>query len=162
LIEHAEGDLASLERFRVEAHLSACPSCAAEFAVLREALGRARAVPVPEPGPEFWRGFEGTLRRRLAVEPPPRRPWRQRLYDQVVASLRPAPALATATALGLMLAFGLVRMHRAPDRLGVDPIVVSEEIGLGQNLDILEHFEILQDLDVLERLPALRPHGLRS
>ena len=162
LIEHAEGELNPLERPRVEAHLSACPACAAEFALLREALGRARAVPVPEPTPDFWRGFESTLRRRLAIEPPPRRPWWQRLREQVAAGLRPAPALVTATALGLMLALGLVRMHRAPDRLAVDPIVLNEEIGLGQNLDVLEHFEILEDLDVLERLPVLLPPGFRS
>lgn len=159
LLAHHEGDLAAEERRQVEAHLATCANCTREAGLIREALGRVQALPVPEPAAGFWEDFEATVRRRIAAEPPPRpAPW-ARVAAWLGRSLRQRriPALAAATALGLLLAIGLVRTHRAPrDLPPVEALMVSEDLAIGQNLEVLQNLDVLEEVEVLERLDLLR------
>jgi hypothetical protein len=71
--------------------------------------------------------------------------------------LRPVPVLATATALGLLLAVGLIRTHRAPpDVPPPEALVIGEDLAIGQNLELLESLDLLEEIEVLERLDLLR------
>ncbi|MBI2561038.1 MAG: zf-HC2 domain-containing protein [candidate division NC10 bacterium] len=72
LLAHHEGELATEERLQVEAHLATCVDCTREAGLIREALGRVQALPVPEPPAGFWGDFEAAVRRRIAAVPPPR------------------------------------------------------------------------------------------
>lgn len=162
LLAHHEGELATEERLQVEAHLATCVDCTREAGLIREALGRVQALPVPEPPAGFWGDFEAAVRRRIAAVPPPRpAAWaRVAAWLGRVPGLRPIPALAAATVLGLLLVIGLVRTHRAPrDLPPVEALMISEDLAIGQNLEVLENLDLLEDVEVLERLDLLRHLG---
>lgn len=159
LLSHHEGELEAEERGRVEAHLATCAACAREARLLREALGRAQALPVPEPPTGFWEEFGAGVRQRIAVGPPPR----LSLWERVAAwvgglfRLRGAPALAAAPALGLLLAIGLLRTQQTSrDLPPVEALVISEDLAIGQNLELLENLDVLEDVEILEQMDLLR------
>jgi anti-sigma factor RsiW len=158
LVEYQEATLSPEGRAEVETHLRTCAACAHEASLLCEAVARARELPLPEPSPASWAEFGVALRRRLAQEPAPRaRAWR-RAWRWLGDSLRPAPALVAATALGLLLAVGLVQTARVPNGRGsADPVVTQDEMRIGQNLDVLQQLDLLEDLEVLEGLPLVLP-----
>ncbi len=154
-----EDELAPEERRRTAAHLAACPECERESRLLREVITRTRALQVPEPPSDFWVDFNESVRRRLEAVPPPS----PGLLTSVRVRLRHfweswrVPAIAAATALGLVLAFGAVRSDRAPRQVPpADALALVEEIGIGQNLDVLENFDVLERLDLLRRLDVDR------
>lgn len=159
LVAHHEGELGEGERRLVEAHLSACPDCVRDAGLIREALARVEALPVPEPPVGSWQAFEVAVRRRIAGEAPPR----PGLWGRLIAPLhglfllRPVPALAAATALGLLLAVGLVRTQLSPrDVPPAEVLVFNEDLAIGQNLEVLESLDFLEDIEVLERLDVLQ------
>lgn len=87
------------------AHLAGCDACRTEQASLAEALGEARAVPMPEPSPLFWDHFSQRVRAVTSDEqlPVPALGWRASGWRAVLAGalvagvltvvfvLRPAP-----------------------------------------------------------------------
>jgi anti-sigma factor RsiW len=159
LLSHHEGELEAEERRRVEAHLATCAACAREARLLREVLRRAQALSVPEPPAGFWEEFGAGVQRRIAMESPPR----PSLWERVAAwggglfRLRGTPALAAATALGLLLAIGLLRSHRTSrDLPPVEALVISEDLAIGQNLELLENLDVLEEVEMLEQLDLLR------
>ena len=159
LLSHHEDELGVEERRRVEGHLATCAACTREARLLREVLGRVRTLPVPEPPARFWEEFGAGVHRRIAVEPAPH----PSLWERVAAwigglvRLRGTPALAAATALGLVLAIGLLRTHRTPrDLPPVEALVLGEDVAIGQNLELLENLDVLEEVEILERLDLLR------
>ncbi len=159
LFAHQEGELVGEERGLVEEHLANCASCSREADLIREALRRVQGFPVPDPPEGFWEEFGAAVRRRIAEERPPRpSPWtRIATWLPQWRLLRPVPVLATATVLGLLLALGIVRTHRTPrDVPPVEAFVVSEDLGIAQDLEVLENLDLLQEVEVLERLDLLR------
>jgi anti-sigma factor RsiW len=162
LLAQHEGELRTEERRAVDAHLATCARCARDAALLDEVLERVQALPVPELPPGSWEAFEATLRRRIAEERPPRPAIWARLAARLrgLAGLRPVPVLAAATALGLLLAFGLARTQRASrDLPPVEALAISaisEDLAIGQNLEVLEALDLLEEIEILERLDLLR------
>jgi len=159
LVAHHEGELEAGERRLVEAHLSACPDCARDAGLIREVLARVEALPVPEPPVGSWQAFEAAVRRRIAGEAPHRPGLWGRLTSvlQGLFLLRPVPALAAATALGLLLAVGLVRTQRSPREVPpAEVLVLNEDLAIGQDLEVLESLDFLEDIEVLERLELLQ------
>ena len=110
LLSHHEDELGAEERRRVGAHLATCAACAREARLLREVMGRVQALPVPEPPARFWEEFGAGVHGRIAVEPAPRPSLWERAAAWIggLVRLRGTPALAAATALGLVLAIGLL------------------------------------------------------
>ena len=154
-----DGELLMEERRAVEAHLLSCGRCAREAALIGEALGRVQALPVPEPPAGFWETFGAEVRQRIAGERPPRLPWWVKVAERFrgLAPVRPVPVLAATMALGLLLAIGLIRTHRAPRELPpVEALAIGEDLAIGQNLELLESLDLLEEIDVLERLDVLR------
>ncbi len=159
LLSHHEDELGAEERRRVGAHLATCAACAREARRLREMLGRVQALPVPEPPARFWEEFSAGVHRRIAVEPAPRPSLWERAAAWIggLVRLRGTPALAAATALGLVLAIGLLRTHWTPrDLPPVEALVLSEDVAIGQNLELLENLDVLEEVEILERLDLLR------
>ncbi len=159
LIAHHDGEVGNEERRLVEAHLATCPGCAREADLIREALRRVQGFPVPDPPEGFWEDFGAAVSQRIAAEPPPHPSFWTRVASWLPLwpRLRPVPALAMATALGLLLAIGIVRTYRTPrDVPPVEAFVVSEDLGIAQDLEVLENLDLLQEVEVLERLDLLR------
>lgn len=159
LLSHHEDALGAEERRRVEAHLAICGECAREARLLREVLGRVQALRVPEPPGEFWEEFGAAVRRRIAAEPPPHPSLSARVAAWIggLQGMRPVPALAAATALGLLLAIGLVRTQQTRrDLPPVEALAISEDLGIAQNLELLENLDVLEEVEILERLDLLR------
>ncbi len=159
LIAHQEGELEGKECRLVEAHLATCPGCAREADLIQEALRRVQGFPVPDPPEKFWEDFGAAVRRRIAEERPPHPSFWTRVANWLPRwpRLRPVSALAMATALGLLLAIGIVRTYRTPrDVPPVEAFVVSEDLGIAQDLEVLENLDLLQEVEVLERLELLR------
>lgn len=159
LLSYHEDALGAEERRRVEAHLATCGECARDARLLDEVLGRVQALPVPEPRGDFWEEFGAAVRRRIAAEPLPRPSLSARVAAWIggLQSLRPIPALAAATALGLLLAIGLVRTQQTPrDLPPVEALAISEDLSIAQNLELLENLDVLEEVEVLERLDVLR------
>ena len=154
-----QGELDADERRRVETHLAACLGCAREASSLHEILEQVQALPVPEPPAEFWGDFEATVRRRVEDAPAPRPGVWARVIGwlgSLTGSWR-IPALAAATALGLLVAFGLVR-NRQPQR-DIPPaevLAVGEDLAIGQHLEVLENLDLFEEFDVLEGLDLLQ------
>jgi anti-sigma factor RsiW len=155
----AQEELDTDQRRRVETHLAACPSCARDAAGLREILQRIQALPVPEPAAGFWGNFEAVVRLRLAGVPKPRPSLWVRVTGRFggLGGTWRIPALAAATALGLLVAFGLVK-SRQPQRdiPPVEALAVGEDLAIGQDLEVLENLDLFEEFDVLERLDLLR------
>jgi hypothetical protein len=73
MIEALYGELGAAERGKFDAHLGACPDCAAEYSVLGAALRVMDERRRPDPGPGFWEGYwdrlETRMERQDRVEP---------------------------------------------------------------------------------------------
>ena len=96
---HADGELASAERWEVERHVQACPACAREVDAYRQLLGRASELPrAIEPTVDLWPEIE----RRLG-EAAPLSPRRGRGRRNVWSVLAAAAVLALGVALGRLL-----------------------------------------------------------
>jgi anti-sigma factor RsiW len=155
----APEELDAGQRRLLDTHLAACPSCTREAAGLREILERVQALPVPKLPAGFWGGFEATVRHRLTGVSAPRPSLWMRVTGRLggLAGSWRIPALATATALGILVAFGLVK-SRQPQR-DVPPaevLAVGEDLAIGQDLEVLENLDLFEEFDLLERLDLLQ------
>jgi len=154
-----QDELDADNRRRLETHLAACPACAREAAGIREIVARVQTLPVPEPQTGYWEEFQTAVGRRVAEARPPRPSAWPRMSGWLGGLAGPwrVPALAAATALGLLLAFGLVKSHRPPrDLPPAEVLAVGEDLAIGQNLDVLKDLDLFEEFDVLERLDLLR------
>ena len=66
LPEYPDGDLPAFWKARLKSHLEHCPACRQELAALEEVVKAIKAVPVADPGPEFWTEFSRELHLKLA------------------------------------------------------------------------------------------------
>lgn len=102
-----DGELSASDRARIDAHLRACPDCAA----LLESIARIdRASEVPDPGREYWDGFNRRVAERIGKEEVrpkapvldhPRRGWiRRQLPYLVPAAAAAAMVVAVVRHMG--------------------------------------------------------------
>jgi hypothetical protein len=105
-VELAEGALSAGRA----SHLDECAPCRKQAGTVRDALRAAAAVDVPEPSPLFWDHFSARVREALAAEPAIRPAWWRR---------RPAMAIASATAMALLVA---VSIRELPRRAVTPPV----------------------------------------
>jgi anti-sigma factor RsiW len=136
-----DGELAPGRAAEVEAHVAACPACAARAARLREVSALVDGLPSPVPSPEFAAGFRRKLAQARQVEREaaerPRR-WFFRL-----------PALATAATAACALVLGLTLLRRDP------ALERPPEAELAQNIELLRDYEVVSNLDALEDFEAI-------
>jgi len=116
LPEYPGGDLSAFWQGRLKAHLEHCSVCREELSALREMEEVLRAVPVADPGQEFWSDFSREMHLKLVraaqagqMAPAPRSAWWGRLPYLVGA-----PALA-----GLLLWVAVGYLN--PERPGQAP-----------------------------------------
>ena len=101
LILHYYGEAPAEIRCATEAHLAACPSCAAVWQELTTVLGAVTAVPVPEPGEDFERVMWARVSQAL---PPRRTGWFQGQFALVGALAAALVAVIAGTLSWITLA----------------------------------------------------------
>jgi anti-sigma factor RsiW len=65
LPEYPDGDLPAWGKRWLKAHVDQCPACRQELAELREVVTAIQAVPIKDPGTEFWRDFSQDMHLKL-------------------------------------------------------------------------------------------------
>ncbi|RIL05410.1 MAG: hypothetical protein DCC71_10475 [Proteobacteria bacterium] len=92
-------ELGSLERWRVDRHLAACPACRRDLASLDAvgALVRASVAGVPEP--DVWGSIASQLPSRARTQAPPRRGRAARIRRTLLPGIAAAAAAAAAVYL---------------------------------------------------------------
>ena len=114
LVDLAGGALTRRGAARLERHLSRCQRCAGELAVLRSLPVTLRALPVPDPGDDFWDQQRQAIRRAVRQVPNPPQPLGLRFRPPLVAWVA-AGALAVAI-IGVHVS---ERFSTVPDVSGV-------------------------------------------
>lgn len=94
LSEYLDGELDSVERGALEAHLATCGHCFATLGELRQVVARAKALSDTPPTTDLWTGIAREIRREHA---PARRDRLVRRYSLTVGQL-----LAASVALVLL------------------------------------------------------------
>ena len=146
LVPFLRGELAAVDRERVDRHLVACARCRAAAEGYRRLLDDlARSSPLAPA--VHWGRYRAEVRER--IERRTRRPavaWRW--------WLRPVP---TALAAALIGALVMVAVRGGSHRVTVKPEAVAfEEIMLGRRLGLLERYEVLERLDLFEDLDVIQ------
>ena len=111
LIDLAEGT----RQERELPHVAHCLQCRREVESLREALGAAASVEVPEPSPLFWDHLSARVREAVAAEQAGRRPWWR------PASLGWRVLVPVAAAAAAIILAGLVWTPSGAPGPGADP-----------------------------------------
>jgi hypothetical protein len=102
LPDYPDGDLSPFWKRRVASHLEVCPDCRQEAEELAEVMSVYKAHPLPEPGPDFWQGFQQELHLKLAQvnQAPETAPRRLRIPHYLLGATAMAGILALAIYLG--------------------------------------------------------------
>jgi anti-sigma factor RsiW len=146
LVPYLRGELPPAERERVARHLEECPDCQQDTELLRDLLGDlARAI--GEPPTVNWARYRAELSEKLEARRAQVRWWR-----------RPMPLALSAGLAGVLLlvaVWGGREISKSADSLGPDEVVMSQELGLLQDLRTVERLDLLEDLEVLRNLDGL-------
>lgn len=126
LAAFVDGELGPEEKARVEAHLAACPECAALAACLTSADAAFAAFPDFEPAPALMQNLRAVPAASAAKARPltPRRRFRLSFDALLRPSLQPVFAVATILAVGFSLYMA------SPDKKRIDQ-AINRQIHLG-------------------------------
>jgi anti-sigma factor RsiW len=146
LTAYAAGDLAAVERERVERHVLECAECratVADFRALLEELRATARVAGPPADAVAWPRYRAEIRARLAERRSraPRLRW-----------LRPLPV---AAALAAAAAVGTVVWVSAPRPVPGD-LAAIEYDGLAARLPLIDQYRVVESLDLLEDFDIIR------
>jgi hypothetical protein len=124
LSAYCDYELTGAEMLAIREHLEGCPSCAREYASLRQVKSLLRALPQAEACRSFAPGMlEEGPRRRLQT------PWINRMGASFYGFRRSAYHLATGAVLGLsILAVSALQKPNPPTAAGARiPVAISAE-----------------------------------
>jgi len=146
LVPYLRGELPPAERERVARHLEECPDCKQDTEVLRELIDNVARV-IGEPPPVNWARYRAELREKLDARRARPVWWR-----------RPMPLALSASLAGVLLlvaVWGGHQVSRNGEPIGPEEVVMSQELGLLQDLRTVERLDLLEDLEVLRNLDGL-------
>ena len=139
------GSLPESDAADVRAHLGSCTSCQEERRLLEESRAVLRPIDRAEPRP----GFAARVAASAAeVRPRPvGAPWWRWAFGGGLA--------AAAAAAAALLVVPALRGPRAPR----DDMVLARRLDLFEDLGIVQNQEALEDFEVVEVLHTLQPQG---
>lgn len=73
LLEYLEGELPEEQRMGFSSHVSGCLNCRKEVADTESVLRNLSRYELPDPGDDFWRGFQANIRESLNRKEQPQR-----------------------------------------------------------------------------------------
>jgi len=130
------GELGANEADRVIAHMASCPSCAAEYRLLGQALSSATSSPPSQR--DIFRAadkvMEGIAPRRRSL------------------GRRLAPALMGVGALALVVLYTLYFNPPAPpaSQPAGPRLVAQADLDVVENLDLMDDMDTIEDMDIAE------------
>jgi anti-sigma factor RsiW len=136
-----DNELGDDERRRVSDHLERCAQCRSQLAALQAADALIRDCDPIEPSA----GFERSFRDKVSVLERRRQPaWKRWLQP----AWRPAMAvgLTAGIVMGVLIFTG---NGKAPS---LEEMIISENIELLTEYDLIRHLEILENLEALEAM----------
>ena len=136
LVPYLRGELPPAERERVARHLDECPDCRQDTDQLRELLGELSRS-IAEPPAVNWARYRAELRAKLEARRGRRAWWWQ-----------PVPMAMATSLAGVLLFIAVWGVGRQVPTAG-DP-VTFEEAAIGDNLGLLEQYQVVERLDLLE------------
>jgi hypothetical protein len=144
LVLYHYSELDEHTRDRIVSHTSVCKDCAGYLDELATLL--PLTVKLDEPPQEFWHSYSREMRHKLA-EARDSESWWQRISSYFHPWA--LSALATTAVVAVALTLTLGRQSPAPDEPTEDEAFM-EILPMADNLDLLNHMEVLDNLDLLE------------
>jgi anti-sigma factor RsiW len=141
LSAYLDNELGDAVRLQVSSHLETCAECRNQLAALQAADAMIRDSDAVEPSATFERSFWGKV---SALERRKNPAWKQWLQP----GWRPAVAvgLTAGIVMGLLILTG---NGKAPS---LEEMIISENIELLTEYDLIRHLDILENLDALEAM----------
>jgi len=141
LSAYLDDELDDTERLQVSGHLKTCVDCRKQLAALQAADTLIRNSDAIEPSATFARSFWSKVleldHRKLPV-------WKQWLQT----GWRPATAVGLIT--GIVI--GALILTGPKDAPSLEEMIISENIELLTEYDLIRHLDILENLDALETM----------
>jgi anti-sigma factor RsiW len=137
--------LPEAEAAEVRAHLASCAACEEERRLLEE--GRAVVPKVTDIEPSPWFAAKVAARAAEARPRPVGAPWWRWAF----------PGFAFVAVAGAALV--IVPQVRGPQAPRDDMMVLAQRLDLFEDLGILQNQEALEDFEVVEVLHTLQPQG---
>lgn len=141
LSAYLDGRLSDEAKRRVEGHLKTCPRCGERFEELSRIQSALSEFPRRDPSPFLWTRVKAGIESGEGKAPAPGSVW---------SRLKPSPVVsrwAVVVVASLVLVAGGVLLsgdRQDPrDYLGL-------EVAIAEDLELLEHFDLIQNLDFLE------------
>ncbi len=134
-----DSELSKKKMEKVRSHLETCKECQNELSQLNAAESLLTELPELEPSKDFDRSFW----RNISELEEKKRAW----SFSNLFTYRWQPYLATA--LTIMLVAGFVIFYQKPSVPGTDDIIISE------NLELFQDYEMINNLDLLENWEAI-------
>lgn len=141
LCAYLDNELDDAERLQISGHLETCAECRNQLAALQAADAMIRDADAIEPSTTFERSFWGKV---SALEHRKKPAWKQWLQP----GWRPAMAvgMTAGIVMGLLI---LVDTGKAPS---LEEMIISENIELLTEYELIRHLDILENLDALEAM----------
>lgn len=147
LVEYLDGRARPAERRAVEEHLSGCASCQTRAEEFRMVWGTLEDLPEIAPS----RGFDASLRARIAAEPVRRNFW------DWMPSTRFAFAITALVVLSVWLS-SRPRVGKTPaepaSAIQADKASAEKDFGMIRDLPELENYDVISKFDALSELPG--------
>lgn len=141
LSAYLDNELLDTERLHVSKHLETCAKCRKQLAALQSADAMIRDSGDIMPSATFEQNFWGKV---SALERQKQPAWKQWLQP----GWRPAMAVGL-TACIVMGALILTSSRKAPS---LEEMIISENIELLTEYELIRHLDILENLDALEAM----------
>jgi anti-sigma factor RsiW len=141
LSTYLDNELGDAERLQVSGHLETCAKCRNQLAALQAADAMIRDAGTIEPSATFDRSFWNKAAAQQRRKQPAWRQW-----------LEPGwrPAMAVGLTAGIVMGALILAGHRKAPSL--EEMIISENIELLTEYDLIRHLDILENLDALEAM----------
>jgi anti-sigma factor RsiW len=141
LSAYLDNELGDTERLQVSGHLETCAKCRDQLAALQAADAMIRDTDAIEPSATFERSFWGKVSELDRRKKPAWKHWLQPGWR---------PAMAMGLTAGIVMGALILAGHRKAPSL--EEMIISENIELLTEYDLIRHLDILENLDALEAM----------
>ncbi|MGD9008837.1 MAG: zf-HC2 domain-containing protein [Desulfobacteraceae bacterium] len=141
LSAYLDNELSDAERLQISGHLETCAKCRNQLAALQAADAMIRDADAIEPSATFDRSFWDKVASQERRKQPAWKQWLQPGWR---------PAMAVGLTAGIVMGLLIFADNRKAPSL--EEMIISENIELLTEYDLIRHLDILENLDALEAM----------